>query len=157
MHILRVMPQREFRVRDQLHDLGLAAYVPIEFQTTWYPKGRSVTRRLPLIRGYVFAAVDDWMPVRAIAEVTGALLLDGAPVTLTAAEMAAVEALSRPMQRAIPSATWVRGDAVTIRRGAWAQLTGVVDRIERGKVVAVVEMFGKRSEVRLDPAVVEAA
>ena len=64
MNILLVSPCREFKVRDELHRLGLRAYVPVEFQTSRFGKGKETVRRQPVVRGYVFAAVDGPMFAR---------------------------------------------------------------------------------------------
>ncbi len=158
-HILRAAPRSEFKIRDELHWLGLSALVPVEFSVASFGKGREAIRKAPIVRGYVFADVSprDWSSIAAIREVKGAMLINDRPATLHASEVEALELLSKPLHR--PNSSRLRpGDQVAIRRGAFASLRGVVDRIEKnGKVVAMVELFGKWSEVKLRPQDLEAA
>lgn len=158
MVILRVSPNREFRVRDDLHRLGLAALVPVEFSVSRFGNGRESIRKAPVIRGYVFAGLDieDWATVTAIREVKGALWIDGRPARLTSTQTTALELLSRPAQRANASG-WSPGDRVRVRRGAFAELDAVVSQIKRGQVIATVEMLGKLHTVKLNADQLEAA
>lgn len=159
MNILRVQPCSEFRVRDELHSMGRAAFVPVEFEVSKYGKGRESIRRSPVVRGYVFADVPTiaWDGTRRlIPAIKGKLFIDGHPYTLTAAGMAAVELLSRPIDRANASG-WSPGDRVRVRRGAFAELNAVVAEIKRGTVMADVHMLGKTHRVKLDANALEAA
>ena len=168
MVILRVSPNSEFRVRDELHKLGLSALVPVEFRSYRVVNKsfdrRQITdvdvkhRKLPVIRGYVFAGLDvhDWASVTAIREVKGALWIDGRPARLTGTQTAALELLSRPAQRANASG-WSPGDKVRVRRGAYGELEAIVSQIKRGHVIATVEMMGKLHTVKLNPYQLEAA
>ena len=158
MIILRVSPNSEFRVRDDLHRLGLAALVPVEFTVSRFGKGKETIRKAPVIRGYVFAGLDvhDWSSVTAIREVKGALWIDGRPARLTGSQTAALELLSRPAQRA-NSSGWSPGDKVRVRRGAFAELDAIVSQIKRGHVIATVQMLGKAHTVKLDADQLEAA
>lgn len=156
--ILRSAPVAEFKARDELHRCGLAAYVPVEFQVARYGRGRETVRRSPIIRGYVFASVplEAWREVAAVREIKGALLVEGRPARLSQTEVDAVELLSRPLHRANRTG-WSPGDRVAIQRGAFATLEGVVRRIERGRVVTALTMFGRVVEVPVAPADVAAA
>lgn len=152
--VLRTTPIGEFRVRDGLHQIGLDAYVPVEFSVSKFGRGREAIRRHPIARGYVFARVpfDAWHRLSSIREIRGAILVGERPVTLSQAEIDAVELLSRPLERPRGKGRqWSPGDRAVIRKGAWAQLSAVVSRVERGRVVAAVEMFGRTMEVRLSP------
>lgn len=156
--ILRTAPCAEFKARDGLHCRGLPAVVPVEFQTTSYGRGRENIRKAPVIRGYVFAdvALDQWATVHAVREVKGAIMIGDRPATLTPHEVSAIELLSRPLDRH-RGVRWRPGDVVAIRRGAFAALEGVVKRIERGRVIAELSMFGKAMQVPIDADQLEAA
>ncbi len=158
MIILRTAPCSEFRVRDELHRLDIAALVPVEFSVSRFGKGRETIRKSPVIRGYVFASLDvqDWAAVTAIREVKGALWIDGRPARLTGSQTAALELLSRPASRA-NSSGWSPGDKVRVRRGAFAELNAVLSPIQPGTVVATIEMLGKVHTVKLTPDQLEAA
>lgn len=156
MHILKVRPCSEFKARDELHRLGMTAYVPVEFSTSKFGRGRETIRKAPVVRGYVFAAVNDWTVVRAVREVTGALIINDRPATLTPTQSAALELLSRPLERA-NSHGWNPGDRVRVRRGAFAELDAIVSQIKRGHVIATVEMMGKTHTVKIAMDQMEAA
>lgn len=158
MIILRTAPCSEFRVRDELHRLDIAALVPVEFSVSRFGHGRETIRKAPVIRGYVFASLDvqDWAAVTAIREVKGALWIDGRPARLTGSQTAALELLSRPASRA-NSSGWSPGDKVRVRRGAYAELAAVVSQIKRGHVIATVEMLGKLHTVKVNADQLEAA
>ena len=156
MHILRVSPCSEFRVRDELHRMGLLAYVPVEFQTSRFGRGKEGIRKAPVVRGYVFAAIQDWHALRAIREVKGAVCIGDRPAALTGAQTAALELLSRPLARANRSG-WSPGDIAKVRKGAWAEFEAVVREVKRGKVVATVHLFGRPMDVTLAAEQLEAA
>jgi transcription antitermination factor NusG len=44
---------------------------------------------------------------------------------------------------------------VRIKKGALAELEGIIEVIRKGRPVASVEMFGKRHQVTLDPEIIE--
>lgn len=171
MVILRVSPNSEFRVRDDLHQLGLSALVPVEFKlirkwvTVWVMRnGVEIAEKQqrflkqPVIRGYVFAGLDvcDWASVTAIREVKGALWIDGRPARLTGTQTAALELLSRPANRSNASG-WSPGDITRVRKGAWTEFEAVVQSIKKGKIVAIVNLFGRPNEVTLSPDQLEPA
>lgn len=159
MEILKVAPSSEFRVRDELHRMGRNAFVPVEFSVSRFGKGRETIRKSPVIRGYVFAAIPDiaWDGTRRLLpQIKGKIGIDGRPTTLTASQMAAVELLSRPVERANRTG-WSPGDKVRVRRGAYAELEAVVAEIKRGTVIAHVELFGKTHSVRVPLQSLEAA
>ena len=156
MNILRVSPCSEFRVRDALHRMGWSAFVPVEFSASRFGRGRESIRRAPVARGYVFATVQDWLALKPIREVKGAICVEGRPYLLTGAQTAALELLSRPLARANAKG-WSPGDIARVRRGAWTEFEAVVRSIRKGKVVATVQLFGKACEVTLTPDQLEAA
>lgn len=151
--VLKTTPIGEFRARDALHERGLSAYVPVEFAVNKYARGKEAIRRVPIVRGYLFADVPDgaWRQVGAIREIRGAILVGEQPVRLSQAEIDAVELLSRPLVRPRKGHQWAPGDRAVVKRGAWAHLNAVVARVERGRVVADIQMFGRALEVRLSP------
>lgn len=161
-HVLRVRPGSELACRDALHlDMQRHALVPVEIVRRESRRRKMFHVRQPLVPGYVFARLTDadWPGVRLIKGVTGVLLTDARPATLSADQIEAVERLSRAA--ALPAGSERRalaaGDRVSIRRGPWAELSGVVEMIERGRVVALVDLLGTTSRVRLEPDAVEVA
>jgi transcription antitermination factor NusG len=159
MIILRSRPCSEFKVRDKLTlDYGLAAYVPVEFSKSRFGRGKEIVRRKPVVRGYVFAGLDpaDWHVLSKIPEVAGVVFVHGRPASLTPSQMDSIELLSRPIDRANASG-WSPGDRVRIRRGAYAELAAVVEKAEKGTVIATVDLLGKLHTVKLPENAVEAA
>lgn len=158
-YILRCRPCSEFKARDAMTlDHRIAAYVPVEFSSSRFGKGRETVRRHPVVRGYVFAAIGEqgWASLGKVREITGAVFVDGRPARLTQRQVDAIELLSRPLERA-NSSGWSPGDRVRVRRGAYAELEAVVAEIKRGTVIGKTEMFGKVHVVRLRPEDLEAA
>jgi transcription antitermination factor NusG len=66
-----------------------------------------------------------------------------------------VEALSVPVAAIQTETRWRVGEKVRIKKGALAELEGIIEVIRKGKPVASVEMFGKRHQVTLDPEIIE--
>jgi transcription antitermination factor NusG len=155
-HILTVAPQSEFKVRDELHELGWSALVPVEFRFRRPPRGgKPLPIRKPRLPGYVFADVATWRGLHGLRGWVGSIHSDGGPYRLTGAQVAAVEALSVPVAAIQTETRWRVGEKVRIKRGALAELEGIIEVIRRGKPVASVEMFGKRHQVTLDPEIIE--
>lgn len=156
--ILRTAPCAEFKARDELHRLDISALVPVEFTTQRYRGNRESYRKRPVIRGYVFASVgpEHMMALHDVPEIKGAVWLGGSPATLAGWEVSVLEALSQPYKQQRAN-RYAPGDPVRIKRGSFAEIGGIIDRIEKGRIVAVVEMFGKPCEVRLEVDQMEAA
>ena len=153
-HILTVAPQHEFRVRDELHDLGWSALVPVEFR---FRKVKRNTKPLPVrsprVPGYVFADVETWHSLRSVPNWWGIIHSDGRPFRLNDLQISAIEALS-VSAAAIPG-RWQPGQRIRIKRGALTQLEGIIEVIRRGKPIAAVEMFGKTHRIPVDPEIIE--
>ena len=156
MNILRCAPCAEFKVRDELHRLGIAALVPVEFTVSKFSRGKEAIRKAPVVRGYVFADITDWMAIARVRGLKGAVTVDGRPYRLSASQTAALELLSRPLQRSNRTG-WSPGDKVRVRRGAMAELDAVVAEIRRGKVMVVTSLFGKQMTVTVAADQLEAA
>ena len=156
MNILRVAPCSEFRVRDELHRMGLLAYVPVEFTVSKFGRGKESIRKAPVARGYVFAEVKDWMAIARVSGIKGAVTIDGRPYRLGPQQTAALELLSRPLQRSNRSG-WSPGDIAKVRKGAWAEFEAIVREVKKGKVIATVHLFGRPMTVTLAAEQLEAA
>lgn len=157
-HILKVRPCSEFKVRDGFIDREIATYVPVEFAASRFGRGSKTVRKAPVIRGYVFADIGlgDWHVLSKLREVVGAVFVDGRPAALTQRQVDALELLSRPFARA-NAAGWAPGDRARVRRGAFAELEGIVSEIKKGKVIMSVELLGKVHSVPVSEDSLEAA
>jgi len=180
-HILLTTPGSEFKVRDELHRKGAWASVPVEFRLSKRKNHRP--QRRPVLPGYCFAIIDNWSvllqpTIRTVRQgaddfthepgaprpIDGLrarpiVMLDGKPAILTEDEIAAVLLLSRPLAAIKSTGTKLRpGDRIKIKVGAFAELSALIDKVStKGKVVAVVELFGRPSPVVLDRNEYEAA
>lgn len=154
-HVVRVAPNREFAVRDDMHAVGMPAVVPVQFTHRKVRKDGTVTyRRKPVMPGYVMACFRDsadWCHAIKIRGYKGVIWLDGSPYRLSQASLDSVLMLSKPAQAVRRDHGVKIGDAIRIKRGAHAELSGIVEDISRGKVVARVPLIGGREHrVTLD-------
>lgn len=158
-HILLTTPGAEFKVRDELHRLGMWSLVPVEFRLSKRKDGRPLRR--PVLPGYCFADIEAFHLLTSIDGLRSrpVMMLDGRPAAMLPREVTALEALSRPLAAIRSPGTRLRpGDRIKIKVGAMADLTACIDRItKRGRAVAIVELMGKRHEISVEPEQVEAA
>jgi transcription antitermination factor NusG len=150
--ILTTAPLTEFRARDEMIELGIAALVPVEFRMRQWAKVKRFTRKT-VLPGYLFALIGpaDWAAVRAIDGVRLPLRSDGRWATLTPSQVLALETLSQPAQQGQIDHNYRLGDLIRIRRGAMAELEAVIASLDGGQIVAVVSMFGKEHRVQVAP------
>ena len=154
-HILKVRPQREFVVRQRLHDMACAAFVPVEFIHRRVRRSQPPQRfRRALMPGYIwagFAGGVPWHVLRMEPAITGCLSRDGVPVSIPLAEILAVEMMSKPDQQPVRGGSRFRiGDSVSIKTGPWAALPATVQAIASGDVLTItacVQLFGKAHQV----------
>ena len=150
--ILTTAPLTEFRARDEMHRIGIAALVPVELRMKQWVKVKRFTRKA-VLPGYLFALIGpaDWAAVRAIDGVRLPLRSDGRWATLTPSQVSALETLSQPAQQGQSDHSYRLGDLIRIRRGAMAELEAVIASLDGGQIVAVVSMFGKEHRVQIAP------
>lgn len=147
----------EFEVRDVLIAADVHALVPVEFRLG---RAKQPVRR-PRIPGYVFASWETWTDVpwatlHRMPEVIGVMQQGGRLLTLSQSEVDTLAALSVPLQQRIQGARYAIGDRIKIKRGALAELPGIVSRIEGAAMWTIIEMMGKTHEVRVSEADVAA-
>lgn len=154
-HVIKVAPQREFYVRDEMHDAGMPALVPVRFasrKVRMEPGGIKWVRKA-VMPGYVvacFRGPEDWQAVRSIRGYHGVIYVDDKPYRISNDAIPAIAALSVPALALQRDRSIKKGDEIKVKRGAFAELRGIIEDIKKGKVVAVVEMFGKPNRVVLD-------
>ena len=160
-HAIRVVSSQEFKIRDELHRGLVTAVVP----------GRVVLRRvtrdgkrkpflLPVIPGYVFAGFRQcpaWSALAGIRGWIGPVGFDGAPARLTSADVACIMRFDRTMDEVEPPSRVKVGDRVPYRVGRLGELRALVKRLEGGRVVLGVELFGSEREITVSVESVEAA
>jgi hypothetical protein len=147
--VLLTAPQREFKVRDELTLSEVEAYVPVEFRLGKGRLARALKR--PVAPGYVFANVSDWGMLRTIDGLRSrpVCLVDSLPVQLTANEVTAIQALSRPLtELSGPTHRLRPGERIAIKRNHLATIYALVTRIDKkGRPIATVDMLGKSHDV----------
>ncbi len=150
----------EWQVQKDLIRLGAKTIVPGEWEWRKGAKGKMVPTKRPALQGYVvagFAGVP-WQALRLVSGIAGCVSFDGTPALVTAADRMAIAAMERPLVKIkVPSGKFQAGDKVLIKRGPFAEIPAVVESWKAGKVIALVELFGKVSEVAVDSDSVEAA
>ena len=135
----------EWQVQKDLIRLGAKTIVPGEWEWRKGAKGKMVPAKRPALQGYVVAGFTDvpWQALRLVSGIAGCVSFDGSPAVVTAADRMAIAAMERPL--------------VKIKRGPFAEIPAVVEAWKAGKVIALVELFGKVFEVVVDGDSVEAA
>lgn len=157
-YLIRVQAGRERIIRDELHTLGHRALVPVRIDTRRI-RGRTAHVPRPLMPAYVAAGFVDppWFDLARIRGWYGPVRIGDRLATLSPSEVAAVElmSVSRPLQLAASRVS--PGDIIRIKRGAYAELAALVQRLDGAGVVVTVDMFGKAHTLTIDEALVEAA
>jgi transcription antitermination factor NusG len=129
-------PQKERKAVQEAREAGLRAYVPTE-KKTYRGLKRTVTRRVPIAPGYVFAEGKPY-EAKHIRTKVGTV------------ERNALARLypRRDRGHRFPVLPFEAGDRVTIQRGPFAQFIGTIigHAGKRGWMVEV-RMFGREMEV----------
>jgi transcription termination/antitermination protein NusG len=118
-------------------------------------KGKKSTIKEKLFPGYVLVRMivsdDSWLAVRTTAGVTGFVGTADQPTPLPPKEVEAITAFGQQSAPKFHTAYTV-GEAIRIIEGPFADLLGTVSQIDdaRGKVTALVSIFGRETPVELD-------
>ena len=156
-------PQLEFSVAEAIAKLGAEKTIVPSHQARIVKNGKARSVRRPLAPGYVFAAFHGfealhaaWHALKLVKGLRGAVNFDAnserrysllTPMDVRALyEMRAAEVEETSKHRP--------GDRVLIRNKL---MMGIVERMARGKVIAIVDMFGKSHTVTVSEDQVEAA
>jgi transcription termination/antitermination protein NusG len=153
---LRTRSRFEFAVRDQFRATGIEEFLPVVMQESrWTDRTVQVTR--PLFPGYIFVrcAPGDLLAVlmvRGVVQILG--MVAGEPESVS-------DSVIADLRRAVESPTlslcaYVAGETVTIARGPFAGVTGVVIRVKGAATLTIpVEILGRSVSVAIDVADVE--
>jgi len=158
------MPRYAFAVRDQLRALGIPEFLPVYTEESrWTDRIALVTR--PLFPGYIFARfdpeTDERIEVLRTRGVASILLIDGRPAAIADAEIADLRRLVRA-PRAVRPCPYVAGSTITVARGPFAGVTGIVTRVRGATgltttLTVPVAILGRSVAVEIDAADVGAA
>jgi transcription antitermination factor NusG len=137
LNAYRTPPQKERKAAAELREAGIRAYVPTE-RITYKVGTRTVTRRVPVARGYVFGEGKPYDAEHVREKIPGHADRDG---------VRRLYVLTSATQR---RRAFQPGDAVIIKRGRYAELPGTIADVNRGHFYDVrVVMFAKTHTVKL--------
>lgn len=134
--------RQELRVRDDLADLGLLAYVPCERVKVRRGRNKVAVER-PVWRGYVFLIADDLWPAALAVEGVHDFIryeLAGERIPLPVPFGLMEPIIAAEWDGALDYATLAayepqRGDAVRIRSGKWKGFLGRVVSMAKRRVI----------------------
>lgn len=158
-HAYKTAPQAEFRVQEKLITLGARTVVPVQWHWRRVKNARPVPRRKPVITGYVFAGFKEvpWWALSIVDGLHGVVSFNGRPAIIPATAIPTIAAMEQPLRDMAQGPKFRMEQKIKIKRGMFAELSAVVDGFERGKVIAIVEMFGKQARVPVAEEHIEAA
>lgn len=158
-HAYKTAAQAEFRIQEKMIALGARTVVPAQWQWRRVKNARPVPRRRPVMPGYVFAGFNEvpWWALSVVDGLHGVVSFNGRPAIIPAKAIPTIAAMEQPLQELSQGPKFRMGQAIKIKRGMYAELSALVDGFERGKVIAIVEMFGKQARVPVAEDQVEAA
>jgi transcription antitermination factor NusG len=156
---LCVRSRFEFSVRDALREAGFGAFLPTWAETVrWSDRERVTTR--PLFAGYVFAHFDatrDAPDVRQTRGVVQILSIDQQPVAIPDEVIENLQRIAAS-PAAVTRCPYVAGATVTVARGPFAGVTGVVSRVKGATLLSIpVAILGRSVSVEIEAADVEKA
>jgi len=137
-------------LQDKIFDVMVPTQEKIEVR-----EGKKQTIRERIFPGYVLVkmALDNqtWYQVRSTAGVTGFVGVGNKPTPLDPAEVESILKFSK-MEAPTYKAAFSVGEAIKIVDGPFADFIGTVDEIneEKGKIRALVSIFGRETPVELD-------
>jgi len=146
--------RHEARVRDQLVDKGIDAFLPtVARWSRW--KDRKKRIEWPLFPGYCFARFDPSasLPVLKCAGVVTLVSFQGRPAAIPEHEIESVRTLVRTELRFDPCPLIHEGQMVEVQ---WGPLRGVIGRLVRkgshARLVLSVGLIGQGVSVEVDAA-----
>lgn len=153
-YALQTRSRFEFVVRDRLVNDGFEAFLPVwEELTRWSDRIARVTR--PLFTGYLFARFACGASGPAIRRTPGVaqiLSMGQEPVSIPDSEIANLRRLAA-FPAAVACCPYVAGVTVTVERGPFAGVVGVVKRMHGVSTLTIpVEILGRWVNVRIDAA-----
>jgi transcriptional antiterminator RfaH len=157
-YALRVKGLREFAVRDDLRQAGIEEFLAT-FVTESRYSDRIATVQKPLFPTYTFARFDPAQrgAILAIRGVFQILSIDSKPAQVPDA---AIEDLQRVClsRKTVACHAYVVGASVTVSRGCFAGVTGVVSRVNGETTLYIpVEILGRSLQIPIDARDVEPA
>lgn len=155
---LLLRSRHEFSTRDALVAQEIEQFLPtVEVTTRW--TDRQVTTTRPLFPGYIFARFDpvnarELAAVYATRGVVSVLGTDG-PEAIPDAVIANLQRIAAT-PNALSLCAYVAGETVTVSRGPFAGVTGVISRVKGATSLTIpVQILGRAVSVQIDAADIE--
>ncbi|MDD3122791.1 MAG: transcription termination/antitermination protein NusG [Candidatus Izemoplasmatales bacterium] len=146
----------------EMENLIFQVMIPEESRTEKKPDGSTKEKMVKMFPGYVFIEMivtdDSWFVVRNTPGVTGFLGSSGGgtkPIPLMPDEINPILKQCGLLQ--VQKLNAKPGQKVKLAAGAFAGQIGVIDTIdnEKGQVVVLVDMFGRKTPIEMDFAEIE--
>jgi transcription antitermination factor NusG len=155
---LRLRSRFEFAVRDALAAQGIDQFLPTRAETARWTDRQVVTTK-PLFSGYIFgrfdpvAAHDAVLRTRGVVQILGI----GAPEAVPDAVIANLQRIAA-QPSPVSLCPYVAGETVTVARGPFAGVTGVISRVKGASSLSIpVAILGRAVSVAIDAADIDPA
>ena len=134
----------EKKVTERLSDAGIEAYCPlIKTLRQWSDRKKKV--QLPMFPGYVFVCVSEIERTLVLQDfgVLNFVFWLGKPAVIRENEIAAIREIAENGEEInISSEAFEVGRMVKIPEGPFKGMTGTVDKLDKRKVIVLVEQLG---------------
>lgn len=124
-------------------------------ETIKVSQGKKETVKEKIFPGYILVKMilddESWLLVRTTSGVTAFIGAGNKPTPISDKEVEAIQKFME-MKEPLYKAAYVKGEAVKIIDGPFADFLGTVDEIDeaKGKIRALVSIFGRETPVELD-------
>lgn len=137
-------PRSEKKVTERLSDTGLEVYCPlIKTLRQWSDRKKKV--QLPMFPGYVFVCVSEIERAVVLQDfgVLNFVFWLGKPAVIRENEIATIRKIAENGEEInINSEGFEVGRMVKIPEGPFKGMTGIVDKLDKRKVIVLVEQLG---------------
>ncbi len=141
--MLYTKPRNEKKVTGRLQDQGIEAYCPlIRTVRQWSDRKKKV--QIPMFSGYVFVNVDEKERLLTLQDpgVMNFIFWLGKPAIIRDNEIEAIKKIATSGDEIkVEGGKFEKGKAVTIPDGPFKGMAGVVDKLDKRKVIVYVEQL----------------
>jgi transcriptional antiterminator RfaH len=145
--------------RDQLRDSGIEAFLPSYVRASrWGVRGDLIKIETPLFPGYLFARFDPGVDLETVKHARGVSQVVGPGSRPLAVGDEVIDTLRRACQNSalvspVEYVPFRQGERVTIARGPFAGLSGIVDRTRsRARIIISIEILQRACAVEIPAA-----
>ena len=142
-YVLYTKPRNEKKVTGRLQDQGIEAYCPlIRTLKQWSDRKKKV--QIPMFSGYVFVNVDEKERLLTLQDpgVMNFIFWLGKPAIIRDNEIEAIKKIATSGDEIkVEGGRFEKGKAVTIPDGPFKGMAGVVDKLDKRKVIVYVEQL----------------